>query len=85
MGRFYEHLISADSIAAALRKAKLDMIASPYYSHPYYWAGYILNGDGDRVVFPGTFPFGILAGTVGVIALLIGAGIGWTRKRRRHV
>jgi len=85
MERFYEHLTSADSIAAALRKAKLDMIASPYYSHPYYWAGYILNGDGNRVVFPGTFPFGILAGAMGAIALLIGAGISRTRKRRRPV
>jgi tetratricopeptide (TPR) repeat protein len=52
MERFYGHLASGDPIAAALRKAKMDMMASPYYSHPYYWAGYILHGDGARIVFP---------------------------------
>jgi CHAT domain-containing protein len=79
MERFYGHLASGDPLAAALRKAKMDMIASPYYSHPYYWAGYILHGDGARVVFPSGLPFWIWIGTGmigGAIVLL------WMHRKR---
>jgi len=32
-----------------LRLAKQEMIHSKY-SHPYYWAGYVLNGESDSSV-----------------------------------
>ncbi len=82
MARFYGHVASGDPIADALRKAKMDMIASPYYSHPYYWAGYILHGDGARVVFPPGPPLWILivAGTLAGAAALFGI----LKKRKRR-
>jgi CHAT domain-containing protein len=32
--------------AEALRKAALEMLASPQYKHPFYWAGFVMIGDG---------------------------------------
>jgi CHAT domain-containing protein/Tfp pilus assembly protein PilF len=50
--RFYFHLRSSDTIMDALRKAKLDLIDSGVLSHPYYWGGFIVTGEADRIVFP---------------------------------
>lgn len=47
MERFYLHLKSSETLNEALRKAKLEMIASPVVSHPYYWAPFILHGNGQ--------------------------------------
>ncbi|MEA2206049.1 MAG: hypothetical protein QOE77_2825 [Blastocatellia bacterium] len=45
MVRFYRHLNNpAFGKAQALRQAQLDMIRSGDYSHPYYWAGFVLTG-----------------------------------------
>jgi hypothetical protein len=33
------------SKAEALRAAALDLLHTPRYAHPYYWAGFILVGD----------------------------------------
>ena len=52
MERFYFHLRSSDSIMSALRKAKLELIDSNNLSHPYYWAGFIVSGKADEVIFP---------------------------------
>jgi len=52
MERFYTHLRSSEPIINALRKAKLEMISSENVSHPYYWAGFVVSGLADRVVFP---------------------------------
>jgi CHAT domain-containing protein/Tfp pilus assembly protein PilF len=52
MERFYIHLRSSESIMSALRKAKLEMIDSKTLSHPYYWAGFIVSGKADEVIFP---------------------------------
>jgi CHAT domain-containing protein len=32
--------------AAALAGAAREMLATPQYRHPFYWAGFILVGDG---------------------------------------
>ena len=54
MERFYRHLMGSETPANALRQAKLEMIDSGVLSHPYYWAGFIVNGKSDTVIFPGT-------------------------------
>ncbi len=41
---FYRQYFSGQSAGEALRLAKMKMIGSSW-SHPYYWAGYALNGD----------------------------------------
>ena len=81
MERFYSYVAAGDPLSSALRKAKLDMIASPYYSHPYYWAGYVLHGDGERVVFPkGSSPLPFIAA-----ALAAGlAALGGSKLRKRR-
>lgn len=41
--------IAADerSKAASLRRAALDLLHTPRYSHPFYWAGFIIVGGAD--------------------------------------
>lgn len=51
MERFYTHLRSSQSVRTALRKTKLEMIDSEAVSHPYYWAGFIVSGKADQVIF----------------------------------
>jgi CHAT domain-containing protein/Tfp pilus assembly protein PilF len=41
---FYKNLVNGCAKAQALRLAKLEMIQSRF-SHPYYWAAFVLNGD----------------------------------------
>jgi len=47
MERYYLYLKSSETLSEALRKAKLEMISSPVVSHPYYWAPFILHGNGQ--------------------------------------
>ena len=44
MERFYRRLQAGRGKAAALRQAQLDMLVD--YPDPYYWAGFVLSGDG---------------------------------------
>ncbi|MCL4298820.1 MAG: tetratricopeptide repeat protein [Anaerolineae bacterium] len=44
MERFYTHLKDGLGKAEALRQAQLDMRQE--YPNPYYWAGFVLSGDG---------------------------------------
>jgi CHAT domain-containing protein/Tfp pilus assembly protein PilF len=46
MGNFYRFLAQGRNKAQALRLAKLEMIKSRY-SHPFFWAAFVLNGDYD--------------------------------------
>jgi len=46
MVSFYRYLNKGKNKANALAKAKQDFIKNnPLKSHPYYWAGFVLNGD----------------------------------------
>jgi CHAT domain-containing protein len=46
MRPFYASLARGEPIGGSLRKAKLQMIGSDIvaYRHPYFWAGFVLNG-----------------------------------------
>ena len=44
MPEFYRYLAAGNNKARSLRLAKLDMLKSRY-SHPFYWAAFVLNGD----------------------------------------
>jgi CHAT domain-containing protein len=55
MFSFHENFMSegrptrtAGGAAEALQKASLKLMESTEYSHPYYWAGFVLVGDGSR-------------------------------------
>jgi len=49
MDKFYGFLSGGYSKTAALRMAKLRMIGSEF-SHPFYWAAFVLNGDRSPVL-----------------------------------
>lgn len=50
MRSFYGYLAAGATKAEALRRAKLDFIASKgELSKPYYWAAFVLMGDGNSV------------------------------------
>jgi len=44
MKEFYRNLVEGRSVGKALQMAKIWMLNSTW-SHPFYWAGFILNGD----------------------------------------
>jgi len=43
---------AGQSIAGALRQSQLDLMNDPITSHPFYWAGFALIGDGGRSFLP---------------------------------
>jgi CHAT domain-containing protein/Tfp pilus assembly protein PilF len=46
MARYYEHLTAGMGRSEALRQVQLAMIAADdRYSHPFYWAAFVLTGD----------------------------------------
>ena len=46
MGHFYDAMLQEGlSPAAALRSAKLEMMRNPQWSEPYFWAGFVLQGE----------------------------------------
>lgn len=45
--RFYAALADGHGAAAALARARAVMRSDPATRHPYYWAGFVLVGDGD--------------------------------------
>ena len=47
MSRFYRQMLEHDlAPAAALRIAQQEVRAMPRWRHPFYWAGFVLEGDG---------------------------------------
>ncbi|MGA2532803.1 MAG: CHAT domain-containing tetratricopeptide repeat protein [Candidatus Aminicenantales bacterium] len=50
MEDFYKGLVRGQDKIAALRMTKLKMLRSGH-SHPYYWAGFVLNGDSAPLWF----------------------------------
>ena len=83
MASFYGRLGRGVSKAEALRAARLELKQSARYRHPYYWAPYVLVGEGaDGVHIPRRQWAGWLVASA-VLGLLIVAGLGWRVRRRR--
>lgn len=84
MARFYQGMLR-DGLtpAAALREAKVGMWQQGRWRHPYYWAGFILQGDGSRSSKPTTedtkYSHVFVAALLPIGLSLIGACL-----RRRH-
>jgi tetratricopeptide (TPR) repeat protein len=72
MKQFYFALARGESKASALRQAKLQFLRSGLaWSHPRYWAAYVLNGDGgERLprVIPWSVVGAMLLGGLAVVA-----------------
>lgn len=47
MSKFYKEMLSNKKLspASALRQAQLSMLKDKRWNHPYYWAGFILQGE----------------------------------------
>jgi CHAT domain-containing protein len=47
MRRFYAHLLGTGRLkpSAALRLAQVEMRTQPRWRDPYYWAGFVMQGD----------------------------------------
>ncbi|NIO49783.1 MAG: CHAT domain-containing protein [Candidatus Aminicenantes bacterium] len=71
MERYYLHLRSSNSIMDALQKTKLEMINSDILSHPYYWAGFVITGNSDKIIYPPATKRLILI----IFAICLAAGI----------
>jgi CHAT domain-containing protein len=50
MGAFYRHLADKEDKAAALRSAKRELLNANPSIPPYYWAGFVLVGEGSTPV-----------------------------------
>jgi CHAT domain-containing protein len=45
MQAYYGELARGTGRAEAIRQAQLRLLRQPRYSHPHYWAAFILAGD----------------------------------------
>ncbi len=45
MTHFYDHLRQGEGPASALRNAQLQLSRNEQWSHPYYWAAFVYQGD----------------------------------------
>jgi len=50
MERFYTHIAEGQPKAAALRQAKLDLLAPDGRVSPYYWGAFVLVGEGGTAI-----------------------------------
>ncbi|MCF8306831.1 MAG: CHAT domain-containing protein [Ignavibacteriales bacterium] len=47
MNNFYLYFSQGFPFSESLRKAQTDLINSPSFRHPFYWAAFVLNGKGN--------------------------------------
>jgi CHAT domain-containing protein/Flp pilus assembly protein TadD len=79
MKRFYANLASGDTKAAALRKAKLAFVQSPgEVSHPYFWAAFLLSGDGHTSL---TYVIRWWQIALAATLLITGLALGWRSRQ----
>ncbi|HEX5130941.1 MAG TPA: CHAT domain-containing protein [Candidatus Krumholzibacteria bacterium] len=82
MRRFYERLARGEAVAAALRGAQLEIRARRATSHPFYWAGFTVVGDGGRVAHLERAAHPARPTAVLSIIALVGLGVLALRRRR---
>ena len=88
MKHFYDALFQKGMTpAAALRDAQLTLSQNKRWESPYYWAGFVIQGQYTETQrfsepFPSRTQLLLLAGTGGI--LLLGLMF-WLRRRRRYV
>lgn len=70
MLRFYSALARGQAKTDALRTAKLDFLKDQRFSHPAYWAAFVLNGDGASQL-PYVITWSSLAGGAVVLLALV--------------
>ena len=73
MGQFHAFLASGSDVAEAMRRARDVLAAAPQYTHPRYWAGFVVIGSdaatAERPVTP--WVFALFAAIVAAAFLLL--------------
>jgi LPXTG-motif cell wall-anchored protein len=76
---FYNYLKAGENKATALAAAKKDFITNnPLKTHPYYWAGFVINGDTSPIATEEISTVWYLAG-----GILLIAGVFFFRRKRK--
>lgn len=82
MGHFYRYLKMGLPKDEALRNAKLEYLGEtedPLLRHPYYWAGFVVNGNTDPIVSPHQTKWWWLLMLPGILGIL------WAWKQFRKI
>ncbi|MGB7440723.1 MAG: CHAT domain-containing protein [Coleofasciculaceae cyanobacterium] len=45
MVKYYQRVLNKEGRSEAIRQTQLEMLASPQYQHPFYWASFIPSGE----------------------------------------
>jgi CHAT domain-containing protein len=71
-GNLYKKLRQLDRLDDALRDSKLEFLenADPVAAHPFYWAGYVVAGETDRLVLYNYNP-GLIISLITVLTIVI--------------
>lgn len=80
---FYKYLKEGNSKSEALQKAKLDYLSvthDPALRHPYYWAGFVVNGNTEALGLKKS-NLNLLLGATVLLVILLGI-LTFFRKRR---
>jgi CHAT domain-containing protein len=78
MGNFYAFLREGHTKSEALHKAKISFVkANPLKQHPYFWAGFILNGDNEPIKSSSPFPWSLIS----LLFLITAVVLYFSRKR----
>ncbi|MEM9547771.1 MAG: CHAT domain-containing protein [Bacteroidota bacterium] len=80
MPYFYKNLSKDQNKASSLRNSKLTYLKTAERSrcHPYYWAGFVLIGEGGHLIEEARFPVYFFSGILILVALV---GMYFIRKR----
>ncbi len=71
MERFYFYLSKNQSIMSSLRQAKLELINSTKLAHPFYWAGFIVSGKANQIIFVKKSNILVIIGAILFVALIL--------------
>jgi hypothetical protein len=87
MHRFYAGLARGRTADLALREAQAALRSDPATADPFYWAGFVLVGDGRATLplsrrVPAGGP-GVMLLALCLLAAAAAATIGWRRGRPR--
>ncbi|MBN2171332.1 MAG: CHAT domain-containing protein [Candidatus Krumholzibacteriota bacterium] len=82
MARFYEELADGGRAGAALARAQDALRAEDRYAHPFYWAGFVVLGDGGRPLPLARRLGSRWLASAGVLVLLF--LVAWDARRRRR-
>jgi len=81
MPQFYRNLQEGHSKEVALQLAKKAFIANNRDAHPYYWSGYLIFGDMEKMDLPKSFSYRT-SGLLGTLGLgLLGSLLLWWFKK----